>query len=508
MAQTSRTRQFALNAAGNYLRFGVALLSVFFLTPIIISSVGKDDYGLWTLINSALGILGLLDLGFGNGIIKYTAECKGSGDLAKRNKIISTLFVVYSMLSVFGTVIICIIALYFTRIFDIPVSQTVKSNILLWIVAGRSVIAYLPLSVFRGILFGEQQIFQINVVQIFSTIFNVFLVIVGLKLGYGIVFLAVANFLALILEHLVYIFLCHTNITEFELSIKLFDRKILWEVFSFSGYSFIISVSALILLRTDPLIVKMFMPLSAVSIYSIALKIAENALLLIKQYVNILGPLVAELKGSGDEIKIRFILVNCAKFAFAPAALMATASLLYSREGLSFWIGKGFEEGAGALNILMLAMALSVPQMVASSVLGMTGEHKFTAAAALISIIVNVGFSIALAIPLQMNGVAWGTFIAVLIVDIIFVGYRASKIYKIPFISYNARILLPGTISSLIFLILGYSMKYFYPPGSLLAIFLQLVPPSIIFAMIFWYFFVEASEKELFATKIFRLKKA
>ncbi|MBF0408499.1 MAG: polysaccharide biosynthesis C-terminal domain-containing protein [Candidatus Riflebacteria bacterium] len=494
----SRTTQFALNAAGNYLRFAVSLASVFFLTPRIIEAVGKDDYGLWTLVNSALGILGLLDLGFGNGIVKYTAECKGSGDLEKRDYIVSTLFIVYSVLSVIGTILVAVLAYYFTSLFDIPVSQHQKAIILLWIVSGRSVIAYLPLSLFRGVLFGEQKIFQINLIQILTNLVNIAVVIAALKMGYGIIFYAIINFAIMLSEHLLYIVYCKLSVEKFKVSVALFRKDIFREVFSFSSYSFLISVSALVLLRTDPLIVKCFMPLSEVTIYSISMKIAENALLLIKQYVNILGPLVAELKGSGDEAKIRFIFTNCAKFAFAPAALMASAAVIFSADALSFWVGKDFAAGAVPLIILMWAMALSVPQMVSSSILGMTGEHRFTAMAAMKSIGINIVASVILAGPLKMSGVALGTMAAVVSVDLLIVCRYACRLYKVPFSSYAVRVLFPGMASSLIFIASAQALKSFHPPSSLLEVFLEMLVPSILFALFFYYFFVEESEKALF----------
>src|SRR5258708_3344738 len=87
----SRTAQLAVNAAGNYGRMLVQIASVAVLTPYVIARIGSDDFGLWSLVISTLGFLSLLDLGFGTGVVKYVAECYGSRDIQKRNRILSPL---------------------------------------------------------------------------------------------------------------------------------------------------------------------------------------------------------------------------------------------------------------------------------------------------------------------------------------------------------------------------------------------------------------------------------
>ena len=43
-------------------------------TPFLISKLGQSEYGLYSLIASVIGYLTVLDLGFGNAIVVYTAK--------------------------------------------------------------------------------------------------------------------------------------------------------------------------------------------------------------------------------------------------------------------------------------------------------------------------------------------------------------------------------------------------------------------------------------------------
>ena len=43
-------------------------------TPFLIKNLGQSEYGLYSLINSIIGYLTVLDLGFGNAIVVFTSK--------------------------------------------------------------------------------------------------------------------------------------------------------------------------------------------------------------------------------------------------------------------------------------------------------------------------------------------------------------------------------------------------------------------------------------------------
>ena len=79
--------RWVINIASNYLRFLVGMVVVFFMTPYIVSRIGVDLFGLWSLIFAVIGIFGLLDLGFATAAVKYVAELSAKKDHAGRNQV-------------------------------------------------------------------------------------------------------------------------------------------------------------------------------------------------------------------------------------------------------------------------------------------------------------------------------------------------------------------------------------------------------------------------------------
>ena len=500
----TRTAQVVLNTLTSWAKFVVMLAVMFLLTPQIINRLGDSDFGLWSLTFSVLGFFGLLDFGFATGVVKYVAEFRGRDDIERRNRMLSTLVVVYVLLALVAAIGVYVLSLTFNRTFSIPAPQQHKALMLLWILAARSVLLGLPLGLFRGILFGYQQIYVINIIQAVVTICYGFAAWTALERGSGLITLAWLNLAAMAVEHVIYVCLAFRYVQGLRLSWAYTDYSLFKQVASFSTFSFVVQVSALILLRTDPILVKLFLPLSAVAVYAVALKIAENAHLLLKQFINALSPMVAELWGRGDHIKIRFVLINCTKFAMASSILLCVAVWIYAKTALLLWVGPGFLAAAPVLWILMGAVLISIPQMTAAMVLTMTGHHKRTARAAIISACLNVLVSVLLVRSFGLIGIALGTFVAAIVVDIFVLVKTACKVFEVGYWRYARNAIMPALWPGIAQFILTYGIKTYFPPVHLGVLVVQAIPGVVLYGLLFWYFGVEQSEKQLVAEKLLR----
>jgi O-antigen/teichoic acid export membrane protein len=503
----NRVRSATYNVLSNYLKLGATMLIMILLTPFIIRQAGQEAFGLWSLILSILGIFSLIDFGFGTSVMKFSAECRGSQNTERRNQVLSTILGIYLFLALVSMLILIAFSFCFSNVFEIPVSQSITAGVLLWKLAVRMVLLNLPLSLFRNLLAGEQKIALTNFIGTLSVILYAIGCWFFLGRGYGIIALAWINLAAMVLEHGAYVFYAFRLIPNLSFSVRFMRREFVREVFSFSFYAFLSNVAALIILRTDPLLVKFFLPLASVAIYAIALKIVEYTHLLTKQFINVLSPVIAELLGSGDRQKLNFILINCTKFALVPALIMSIPLCIYSKEAITLWVGPDFTSGAPALIILLITALISVPQMTASNVLTFTGDHRFTGRAALISSIINIVASIILVHPLGLEGIAAGSLSAVIIVDVFIVVRFACAKYEIPIFQFIKRIIFPLLLPAFAQITVTYGIKTLIAPSNLINLAIQCTPGAVIFIILFWIFAMDPSERYLIKSKLLKREK-
>lgn len=500
----TQARRVALNSLAAYLRFGVSLAVQLPLVPFVIARVGADDYGLWTLTFSVLGIVSLVDFGFTTGVVRFVAEARGLNDPDRRNRVVSTILVVYLGLALVAALAVAVLAAFYSDLFELPLAVRDRALVLLGVLAVRSVLVTLPLVLFKAILFGEQHIALTNAIQVVTTLLYGGAAWATLSADFGIVGLAVVNVAVLLVEHLAYVFACFHLLRDLRVSRDLVDRGALRETTSVSLHQFVVNVGDQVLMRTDPIIVKLFLPLQAVALYGVALKVAENALLLLKQGVHVLGPWVAELKARGEDDRIRFVLLSGSKFTLAPGVALAAAVGAFAPEALDFWVGPDFREAAPVLVLLMSAMALTIPQVVAQSVFTMTGLHRLSAYLALVGVVTNVGLSVALVRPFGLPGVAAATLVSAVLVNAPLIGVMARRHYRAGFRAYATRVFLPALAPGLASLALSLALKALLPPRDLLAVASLALPGLLAYAVLFWRFSITPGERRILRERLFR----
>src|SRR5215471_2940086 len=108
----------------NWLAFGTTILAGFLMSPFLVRHLGDSVYGVWILIGSLAGYLGVLDLGVTPSTVKYVAEYRARADQAAMNRVVSSGLVIFSIAGCVSLVVSLLVAGWFNRIFHSPVSNS------------------------------------------------------------------------------------------------------------------------------------------------------------------------------------------------------------------------------------------------------------------------------------------------------------------------------------------------------------------------------------------------
>ena len=100
-----------LNSASGTLLFLVNLATAFVLSPVLVRQLGNRDYGIWDLIVSLCGYLGLLEVGVGPAIIRFIARGASQEDEVEVKRVFVTSFITLCSMGVLCLAIMSLIAL-------------------------------------------------------------------------------------------------------------------------------------------------------------------------------------------------------------------------------------------------------------------------------------------------------------------------------------------------------------------------------------------------------------
>ena len=492
-----------LNIASNYLRFAISMVVVLMMTPYIIGQLGMEMFGLWSLIFAVIGIFGLMDFGFATAAVKAVAEATGSSDEAGRNRALASLLMVYTVIGLLCLVLVMTLSGPTAGWFDLTGDQYSAFLPVFWLL-GITVSLNFPASLFKAALSGAGRMHIVNAVELLMVLLNAGLIYTLLQAGYGITGLAISTAVTMLGTSLALIPLAYRLLPGFSLHWRLVSLHNIRPLLSFSVYAFMANIAVLMTLRLDLVVIKLFLPLSAVALYAVAAKISEYTFLLNKQFSNALMPLVSQLHGRGDSDSVRRIMTDGTRMLLALAVPGIGLLYYYAPEFIQLWLGTEFADSADLLRILLLALVPMTLQLNAANILGMTGQHRFLAIAMLASAALNLLLTVLLISVFGIVGAALGTLAAVLLVEAAVILPRACRHSHVSAMSFFRTVVWPSLPAALPMLACAFALDQWLATDHFGLLFFKVASCGCVYLAGFYYTGLSAAERALLSDKLLR----
>jgi O-antigen/teichoic acid export membrane protein len=120
---SSKPRSLFGNASWSAMATVWSTLISFFFTPFLISQLGIDHYGLYALVLSISGMLGIMDLGLGEATLRYVSYYYGHGDIEGINRSVGATLSVYVVMGVLGWAVLFFCAPLVASLLALPASD-------------------------------------------------------------------------------------------------------------------------------------------------------------------------------------------------------------------------------------------------------------------------------------------------------------------------------------------------------------------------------------------------
>ncbi|NRB40057.1 MAG: oligosaccharide flippase family protein [Pseudomonadales bacterium] len=413
---------------GALLRSSYTFLSMaiaFLMMPLFIHNLGDDWYGIWTVISGFIGVYFVLDLGVTSAVSRYTSAAVGKNDKTEINTIVNTGLIIFLCLSVLVTVVTFIISYFSTVVIDTLEYQTVVSQVIL--VAGLSVALEFPFNAFAGLTEAKSRYDQLVYVRAFTLSVGAIINYIQLTHGVGILGITIAGFVMARISNFLYWYLAKKNFPGMIINLKLATKDHAKKLFSFSFWSFLISLASTLPFRANPLIIAAFISPSAVTVYVVGQRLVEYTNRFLNQATNILTPTFTQHYERGEFGAIREKLLFMVRIN-SVGAMVALFGLIGLAEALIVeWVGDEYLEGYGVVVIRIFGLMATFIFSNSNNILYATKKHKFLAALTIVEGVALMIISILLIDEFGILAVAIGATVPALITRFIILPYYVAK---------------------------------------------------------------------------------
>lgn len=481
------------NAISNWLAFFLSIVVSLFMMPFLIHYLGVSVYGIWVLIGSLTGYLGLFDFGISGAVVKYVAEFKESRNITDLNEFISTAVIIYSLIGLITLVVCTVIAFYFVQYFRIDAENIALSKWVILIV-GVTIATNFPLSVFGGIVRGFQRFDYNSFVEIGMLVLRTILIFYFVARGGGLLALALVTFLVQTAGNCFRIFYVFKLNDQIRIHWALYKRKILKRILNYSIYSFLILMAVRIVYYTDSVVIGLFLSASAITFYSVASRLVEYFRMFIVEMTGVIMPAASELNTHKDLLKVHKLVIYSTKYAFLVTIPLGITLIIMGKVFITLWLGSEF-----ATQAYLILIILTIPQINAmshgcGSVLFGINKHKVNALSAVGEAVVNLVLSVILVKRIGLKGVALGTAIPLIITSLIIPIYTC-RVIGLSFGDYIKKAFVPVLSSGIPFLLANIFFKLYFAQDTWLKFLSQNIACYLLFAIFAWNFSLEKSER-------------
>jgi O-antigen/teichoic acid export membrane protein len=383
----------------------------FFLSPFIVHRLGNTSYGIWTLLASVVGYMGILDLGVQSALTRYVARYHATSRDADANRTVSAGLAIFT---VFGVVAIALsVAVAFALIdrLHIP-SDLVPVARQVMVISGFAVAVSLVSGVFGGVVSAMQRFDLASGMEIGVGVARAIAVIVALRMGGGIVALAIVQLGASVARGAANVLLARHLYPALRPSLWNWNTAELRMIFSFGAFASVLHISNMVVTSADSLIISAFMPVSAVAFFAIAASLVTYGSAIISSLSRTIAPQVGAMQARQEDAAIRDVVLRAGRVATLLILPVGITFVLRGRTFLRLWMGAEYAGRSGdVLQPLAVALILfAAPHIAGSALIGLN-RHRELAPVLAVEAMVNVALSIAWIGTLGLLGMALATAI-------------------------------------------------------------------------------------------------
>lgn len=474
----------------------------FFLSPFLVHRLGDAGYGLWVLVLSVTGYMGLLDSGLRVSIVKHTAEYNARGDREGLSRLLTTALLLYGVLSLLVLALAVFVSLSFDTFFKVPPSQVAVGRLLV-LIAGLNVALTLPLSVYAGLLSGLQRYDLVNRAAILVLLIRSAATVAAVYSGYGLIALGLIQVAGQLLNAAMLVTMVRREAPAVAVRWRRPERAAVRSLYAYSGFIVLNNVAMFLLFYSGEVLVGIFVGTAAVTPYAIARSLVAYLSSFIGSMTQVFHPYASDQHERGNANAVADALFLGTKTSLLIALPVGVSYLIIGPAFLGLWMGPQYIRSAG-----LLLMLLAVPQVIwlsqstAGNILLGINRHRVLTALNLATGVSGILLGIAAVGRLGTAGIAIGNAVPIIVTQAVVLPIYTARSLGVSLTKYFTAAYLGPLLSVVPFAAVLFAISRAWPAPHLPALAAQIAVSLVVFAVSACFLAFNRAERQVWAGRL------
>lgn len=499
--------QLKAGAFLNYVIIGLNALVALLYTPYMLRMLGQSEYGLYSLVASVISYLTVLDLGFGNATIRYTAKYRAEGKVKEQYELFGMFFLFYLTISAIVVLAGCWLCFNVDILFGktLTPSELSRAQIMMFILVANLAFTF-PMSIFSSIITAYERFVFPKIINIICIVLNTVVMVILLHYGYRaiamVVVQSVFNFFSLTIQYLY---------CKKQLHIKILFGKIqpafMWDISVYSFWIFLEVIMNKVYWSTGQFVLAAVSGTIAVAIFAVAIQLHSMYMQFSSAISSVFLPRITRMVATGNDHKeISNLFIRTGRIQNIIMCIILFGFFVFGKPFVVLWAGIEYEESYIIALLFFVALYVPLIQNLGISILQARNQMKFRS----LLYILIAAFSLLLQIILaKLYGVI-GCAIAVAGALILGQGLLMNIYYNrkqdLDIIQFWKEII-KMNIAPLVFSVVFYICVHNIGLDNWSSFLLYLIIYVVIYCVIAYYLSINKEEKQMISSIIRKIIK-
>ena len=484
----------------NYINLALSGLIPFFYTPIMLSILGQEEYGLYRLSSSVTSYLSLISLGLGSAITRYLIKAREESGHEEEMRILGLFTKIFRGIAiasiVLGVLMSMSVHVFYTQ--SLSDDEIFKMRILILILVCNLSVNFVA-TPYISIVNAHERFVFLQTMAIFGTCVGPILNLIALYMGYASYGLAVSSLMATVAFRIIFCWYVNIHL-KFVPKYEKADPLLIKEILLFSFWVFISNMVEQLYATTDMVLIGAIPSLATigVAVYNVGTIFSGMIFTINAGISSLLLPKANRMVFSGatnEELTteaVRFGRIQCLIIS-----LFAFGFVAFGRPFIHFYVGDEYQEAYVIAILCMFPLMIPLVQSFCLNILIAKNRNQFRALTYLVIALLKVFGTWLLLKSIGIRGAAIMTCIAfVLGHGLIMNWYYMNRLGLniVRFWREIMRTLYVPALLAVLSLLLYHVIDFYKMPCLLGGIFVF----TILFCMLDWLFVLNSTEKQNF----------
>lgn len=477
-------------------------------TPYMLRMMGQSEYGLYSLVASVIAYLTVLDLGFGNAIVRYTAKFRAEKKTEEQYEMFGMFFLLYLVIGIiaFGIGL----GLYFNV-------DTLFGNTMTTVELGRARIMMLllvanlaftfPMSIWGSIIQAyEDFVFQKSL-NIFRIILNTAVMICLLHFGYKAVAMVVVQTIFNVLTLAINFIYCRRKLNiHIYFRFKHFHWGFLKEVAIYSFWIFLNAIIDRVYWSTGQFVLGAMVGTAAVAVFAIAIQLEGMYMQFSTAISSVFLPKVTAMVATNRSRKeISDLFIRTGRIQYIVLAYILSGFIIFGRQFIELWAGAGYTDAYIISLLFFIPLTVPLIQNLGITILQARNEMKFRSVLYIIIALVSLAMQIVLTRFFGGIGCAMGVSGALVVGQILIMNVYYRRRQDLDIKTFWKEISKMSIIPIVLIFSSMLVIRHFFALDSWGKLILGIAAFSLVYIPLFFRFSMTDEERNLFISMFHKI---